>query len=428
MKTNVLIFGGGSYNALQVYFSLKDTVCYHPILASGVDNHSTFVSCDAVIDLPYDSDPRFIDALNRCIAERDIRFVIPTHDTGALRLMEHEDEINAVVVCSSLETTRICRYKSLTYEKLAGLDFVPRTYRMEDEQIEFPIFAKDDAGQGGRNAFRIADRAALDCLPVGISYVLCEYLPGEEITVDCFTDRHGELRFVQPRSRARLLNGISARAEIIPLTEEIQEMAEAISRRISFRGYWFMQCKKDLRGRYKLMEISTRFAGSFGITRNLDVNLPLMALADFSDMDVAFCPNPCKIVGDKAYIDRYRIDYAYDRVYIDFDDTLVFDRKRYNTEAMRFLYQCLNQEKRLVLITKHAYDLRQTAAALRFDLGLFDEIIEVPPEQMKYEYMDNTVPSIFIDNAFAERMQVKEKLGMPAFDISNIEALIDWSM
>ena len=107
-------------------------------------------------------------------------------------------------------------------------------------------------------------------------------------------------------------------------------------------------------------------------------------------------------------------------------DTLVFERKRYNTEAMRFLYQCLNQGKELILITKHAYDIRKTMKEIKFNIEIFDRVLEVPLDQPKYLYMDKEVPSIFIDNAFTERKGVKEHLGIPTFDVPNIECLIDW--
>lgn len=426
MKENVLIFGGGGYNALQVYFALKDTVRYYPILASSADNHSTFVSNDAIINLPYDSSPDFIDELNRYIVENNVKYIIPTHDTAALRLMENEKNIGAVVICSPLNTTRICRYKSLTYDILKEYDFVPKTYKKDSEELEFPLFAKDDVGQGGKNAIRVNDVNELQLLDENIHFVLCEYLPGNEITIDCFTDRNGQLRYVQPRTRSRLLNGISARSTTIHLTEEMEGIIKKISLKIKFRGYWFVQLKQDKFGRYKLMEVSTRFAGTFAVSKNLDVNLPLLALADFSGRDIEIYPNNYTITADKTYIDRYMIDYEYERVYIDFDDTIVFNREKYNVEAMRFLYQCLNQKKKLVLITKHAFNLKETANRIRLNLEIFDEIIEVSEADSKYLYMNNDVPSIFIDNSFAERKSVKKHLGMPTFDITNIEALIDW--
>lgn len=426
MKTNVMIFGGGGYAAVQTYFALKNSLRFHPIMAGSYDNHATYISNDAIIDLPFTYEENFIEKLNKCIDQNDIKFIIPSHDSGALSLVENQDRIHATVVCSCLETTRLCRFKSLTYKVLEGLDFVPQTYTYEN--AVFPLFAKDDEGQGGRNTHKISCHKELEKLKEdSIDYVFCEYLPGRELTIDCFTDRHGNLRFAQPRYRERLINGITARTSNVDLTDEMCHIVDSISKRIKFRGFWFIQCKEDAEGKLKLMEISTRFAGTFGLSRNLDVNLPLLALCDFSDMEIDVCPNICGISLDKSYIDRYKIDYPYQRVYLDFDDTLVFRRKKYNTEAIRFVYQCLNKGKKIILITKHAYDIHETMKKIRLSEDIFDEIIEVPIDEDKCDYMDNSIPSIFIDNAYAERKKVKAKLGMPTFDVSNIECLIDWA-
>lgn len=426
MKTNVMIFGGGGYNQIAVYFALKNSILFHPIMGCSYDNHSTFISNDAIIDLPYTNDPVFVDCLNRVLDEHSIKFIIPTHDSAAVTLMEEEKKLHAKVVCSPLETTRICRYKSLTYKALAGTDILPEIYTYETPK--FPLFAKDDVGQGGRNTHYVDNMEQLNILKNdSFEYVLCEYLPGEEITIDCFTDRHGKLRFVQPRSRTRLLNGISAHAEILAKTEEIQHIVDTITECMQFRGYWFVQCKKDLNNKYKLMEICTRFSGTFDLSKSLDVNLPLLALCDFSDMEINITPNLYKIQSDKTYIDRYKIDYPYERVYLDFDDTLVFKRKKYNTEAMRFVYQCINKGIKIVLITKHAYDIQETMEKIRLNKDIFDEIIEVPLDRKKYEYMDNRIPSIFIDNAYSERQDVKTHTSIPTFDVSNFNCLIDWA-
>lgn len=427
-KKNVLIFGGGGYNAQEVYFSLRDSVRYHPILASSNDNHSTFIDGEAITNLPYDNDPCYIDKLNETIGNKEIDFIIPTHDTNAMILMENKERINATIVCSPYETTKICRYKSLTYELFKDTNFIPKVYDYNDKNINYPVFVKEDAGQGGRNSVLINNSSELNRIADIKSYVICEYLPGQEITIDCFTDKNRKLRFYQPRVRERILNGISSRSCVIDTTEEIDSIVNEINKRVVFRGYWYIQLKKDSQGIYKLMEISTRFAGTFNLTKNLDVNLPLLALADFSGMDIEIIPNKQKVILDKSYIDRYKLEYEYKRVYIDFDDTLVFDRKKYNTDAMKFIYQCINKNIEVFLITKHAYDLKKTAKSIRLDLKLFDDVIEVPIEESKYKYIDRKVPSIFIDNAFDERQSVKQNIGIPTFDISNIECLIDWRM
>ncbi len=426
MKTNVMIFGGGDYPAIETYFALKHSIRFHPIMAGSYDNHSSYISNDAITDLPFIFEDNFITKLNECINEHDIEFIIPSHDSGALALIENQDKIHATVVCSCLETTKICRHKSKTYEVLSGFDFLPKIYSYDN--AEFPLFAKDDEGQGGRNAHKVNNQKELEKLRNdSVDYVLCEYLPGRELTIDCFTDRHGKLRFAQPRYRDRLMNGITARTTNVDLTDEMGEIVNSISNRIKFHGYWFVQCKEDAEGKLKLMEISTRFAGTYGLSRNLDVNFPLLALCDFSGMEIDICPNTYKISLDKTYIDRYKIDYPYKRVYLDFDDTLVFGREKYNTEAVRFVYQCLNKGISITLITKHAYDIRETMKKIRLSEDIFEKIIEVPIDENKCDYMDNNVPSIFIDNAYAERKKVKEKLKMPTFDVSNIECLIDWA-
>ena len=427
MAINVMIFGGGGYSAVQVYFSLKHSLRFHPIMAGSYDNHASYISNDAIIDLPFTNDPSFITRLNDCIEEHNIKFIIPTHDSAALTLAENQSVIQAVVVSSCSETAKICRHKSLTYKTLAGLGFVPNVYSY-DSIPAFPIFAKDDEGQGGRNACLISNQSELSKIKdTPINYVLCEYLPGKEVTIDCFTDRHGTLRFMQPRYRERIINGITARTSNAEITDEFRYIVNSIAERISFRGYWFVQCKQDIHGKYKLMEISTRFAGTFDLSKSLDVNLPLLALCDFSGMDIDITPNKYKISLDKTYIDRYKIDYHYKRVYIDFDDTLVFHREKYNTEAMRFIFQCLNKGIQLVLITKHEYNLDETMQKIKLSKDVFDEIIEVPLDRDKYEYMDNNIPSIFIDNAYTERKKVKEHLSMPTFDVSNFDCLIDWA-
>ena len=102
MKSNVMIFGGGGYNAVQVYFSLKNSVRFHPIMAGSYDNHATYISKDAIIDLPFTKDENFIEKLNECVQAHNIKFIIPTHDSAALTLMENQERIKATVVCSCL--------------------------------------------------------------------------------------------------------------------------------------------------------------------------------------------------------------------------------------------------------------------------------------------------------------------------------------
>ena len=116
----------------------------------------------------------------------------------------------------------------------------------------------------------------------------------------------------------------------------------------------------------------------------MDVNLPLLALCDRLDMDIEILPNRYVITSDKTYIDRYKIDYNYDRVYIDFDDTIAFNRDKINTLAMMYLYQAKNNEKEIMLITKHEFDIYETLSKLKIDHNLFNKIIVLKPSEYKH--------------------------------------------
>lgn len=429
MRKNVLVFSGGSYPAIQIYYCLQHSLLFNPIAASSYEDHSQFVFKDSYCNLPYIQEASFLKELVKLVTEKNIEFIIPTHDTIALYLMEHQKEIPATIVCSEYETTLLCRYKSKTYKQFECLSFVPQTYKSVQEVDNYPVFIKKDDDQGSRNAFRADDVSELTTLLSAHSdMVICEYLPGKEITIDCFTNKDGALLFSNARMRDRLMNGISARSYNIPLTDELQSIVLEINANVRFRGYWFVQLKQDNQGMYKLLEICTRFAGTFGLSKSLDVNLPLLALCDFSGLDVSVLPNDYHITSDKTYIDRYKLDIHYDIVYVDFDDTIVFERQKYNTFMMMFLYQCYNKNKKMILITKHKFCIKDTMMNIKFPINLFDEIIEVPAGSFKYEYMDTTKRGIFIDNAFVERKAVKEHLkNLYTFDVSNVDCLIDWS-
>ena len=118
MKKNVLVFSGGSYPAIQIYFCLKNSLRFNPIAASSYEDHSQFVFKEAICTLPYIQESHFLADLNKLIIEENISFIIPTHDSIALYLMEHEKQINAIIVCSSYETALKCRFKSKTYKCL----------------------------------------------------------------------------------------------------------------------------------------------------------------------------------------------------------------------------------------------------------------------------------------------------------------------
>jgi len=427
MKFNVMVFPCGAVNAIDINTALKDAMLVNLYGGSSVSDHGEYVFRNYIGNIPNILEEDFINEFNKVIDKNNIDFIIPTHDTVAMFLSKNQSIINAKIVTSEYRVNEICRYKKKTYDVFKDYDFNPKVYKDICEIDEYPIYLKPNVGSGGQACLRCDTKEELIYrLKKNNDLIICEYLPGEELSIDCFTDRHGKLIFVGPRSRVRTFNGISARSSNIELNEEIKIIADEINKKISLKGYWFFQVKRNKNGRYKLLEISTRMAGTACLNRNLDINFPLLSILDMAGYNIDIIPNKYNIELDRTLISRYSIDYDYEIVYIDLDDTLILENKNVNTILMMFLYQCKNKNIDLILITKHIHDVNETLEKYSIDKSLFKEIIKVVFEQEKYKYFNKTRKSIFIDNSFYERKIVKQKLGVPTFDVSNIECLIDW--
>lgn len=430
-KTNVLVFSGATYPAMQIIDCLKSCVRYHVIAAASYPNHSEYVCDDTVTNLPFINDPAFLQTFIKLLKKRNVSLVIPTDETIAMVLKEHDAEIPATIVCSPYETTKLCRYKDLMYEVINGEVYCPIIYKNISEVDSYPVFIKPISSQGSKGATLIKSAEELEKVDNLDTYVVSEYLPGEEFTIDCFTNKNRELVFCNPRIRTRLMNGITARGHNVPLTDEFKTVMEGLNSKVEFRGYWYAQLRRAENGQLKLLEICTRFAGSFAISKGKGINLPLLALSDFSDLAADVVCNDYEVECDKTYIDRYRLKLNYENVYVDYDDTITKNSGHgINPYVIAYLYQCKNKKKKIYLITRHKdtfnESLDESFSKLGISKDLFDEIIQLTWNQKKSDAIVKTDNSIFIDNSFAERKLVHDTLGIPVFDVCNVDSLFDW--
>ena len=420
---NVLIFPAGTEIAMEIRNALKDEKHIHLVGATSVPCHAEMVFED-LVDLPFVNDPDFIWKLNDIISQYDIDYIYPAHDDALLFLMKNQYQINAAVVAPGKSTVEICRSKKKTYEKLKGCYFIPKTYPDADAVDEYPVFIKPDIGQGSQGARRIDSREELDrALADGTDYVICEYLPGEETTVDCFTDCHGNLQFFSQRTRDRIRNGIAVRSHNLPWQPWIKSIAEILNDTLYFLGAWFFQIKLDSSGDWKLLEVAPRIAGTMGLTRNMGVNLPLLTLYAMEGQDVEIIKNDYDILVDRSFVSRYSPNTFYNKVYVDFDDTIIVKGKS-NLMVMAFLYQRKSMGNSIYLITRHNGNILDKMEQHHIPQSLFDGIIIVGDGALKSEYIWGD--SIFIDDSFAERKEVRENSKVDVFSVDMVESLIDW--
>jgi predicted ATP-grasp superfamily ATP-dependent carboligase len=421
-KINVLIFPCGKENALELYQSLRYNVNVKVFGASSVTDHGVLAYENYIGGVPFISSPDFIPAFNKVITDNSIDVLIPTHDTVSLFFAEHRQEFACRVLCPSVRDALICREKRRTYELFQDTDFVPRTF--ESEAVHsFPVFVKPNRGEGSKNSALCTTRNELDAhLNAGADLLVCEYLPGEELTVDCFTNFRQELLFVGPRLRNRVQMGISFNTSSVPLTDEIRGIAAVVNSRLSFSGLWYFQLKRDTSGKYKLLEVSCRASGTMALYRVAGVNFGLLSVYNALGREVAILKNDFEVTLDRCLKNRYVLGLQFETVYIDYDDTLVLD-DRVNDVAVQFLYQMVNKRKRLVLITRHHGDLLRHMELHKIAPNLFDEIHHISEDQRKSDFIKEP-NAIFIDNAYSERESVLLRSGVPVFDVDAIESLL----
>ena len=241
---------------------------------------------------------------------------------------------------------------------------MPHVFERPDEIAEFPVFAKPDRSQGSRGAVagRRRDRAG-----GGLGG---RFGPGHgaasrvaSYTVDCFSDRDRGVLFARARARERTRAGISMATRTEPTSELAERDAKAIGARLALHGAWFFQLREDRHGEPRLLEVAPRVAGTSALHRVLGVNFALLSVYEHLRIPVTVAPNDIDIRLDRALVNRYAHDLEYGHVYVDLDDTLLVG-DAVNTRLVALLYQCLNEGRRLVLITRHARDVSDDARAL----------------------------------------------------------------
>lgn len=402
---NVLVFPCGSEIGLEIHRALTGKKGITLIGLSSVDDHGRYVYENYIGGCPYVTDEEFIDHLKMVIAEHNIDVLYPANEIVLLKLKTHEHEL-CKVIGPTLETVEICNSKLETYIALKDVVKIPE--HRHDTPYQFPVFVKPIIGHSGIGCRLVTTDAEMSVIS-DYDNMFLEYLPGREYTIDCFADQYTE-----GRERARVIKGIAASTQIVK-DPRFQEMATAINGVLNFPGAWFFQVKEDIVGELTLLEVGARLAGSSSLSRLRGVNLPLLNLY----------PGPVRIKSQECITEisrsldvKARINYEFENVYIDLDDTLIVNGK-VNYKLLGLIYKFRNEGKRVYLLTRSTYD-DAMGKLLRACIpeSLFTFTIHVKQYERKKDYM---LPrSVLIDDSFAER----EDVDQPAFDTDIVESLL----
>lgn len=420
---NILVFPCGSEIGLEVFRSVRYSSHFNLIGGSSVDDHGKFVFSNYIGDIPFVDSPFFIKKIKEIVRDKKIDAIYPTMDSVIAVLKKHEKEIGCHIVSSDVETVEICLSKSKTYKALGGVVKTPKVFEQHKIDV-FPVFAKPDIGYGSRGVRLISSKRELEEYNKENSNVLyCEYLPGDEYTVDCFTDKNGKLMYYSPRERRRIQKGISVNTmEVSDNDGEFKKIVKKINDRIKFRGAWFVQLKRDENEVLTILEIAARFGGSSSLSRAKGVNFSLLSLYDAFGCETKIIPNNYVVELDRALNNKYKIDLFFDEVFVDFDDCIII-KEEINTNLISFIFQCISRNIKITLLTRHKNNIETSLKKYRI-LNIFDRIIHIRDTTPKSHYIDNE-NSILIDDSFAERQDVWKNKKIAVFSPDMVECLIN---
>jgi len=418
---NILVFPCGSEIGLEIYKSIKHNIHFNLIGASSTDDHGKFVYENYIGNLPFLTSQDFLIELKKIVIQNNIDAIYPTMDSVISFLKENEDKLGCLILSSPIQTTKTCLSKQKTYSLLKNKIPTPKIYNIEDKSIEYPVFLKPDIGYGSRGTYKANNLSEVEFYKnKDKDLIILEYLPGNEFTIDCFTNFKRELLFIGPRLRNRISNGISVNTSTINVKNKFEGLANTINENLVFSGSWFFQVKERLDGTLVIMEIASRLAGSSSVYRVKGVNFALLNIYNAFETEVNIIENNYEVELDRALENKYKLQIEYKYVYIDFDDTIIVNGK-INLEIVAFLYKCINNKKTIILLTKHKYNIYESLKKYKLE-SIFDEIIQLKYNEKKSNYILNS-EAIFIDDSFAERNEVFRKLQINVFSIDQIQAL-----
>lgn len=415
----VLVFPAGTEIGLEIHEALR--TCKEVILfgaSQPISNHAQFVY-ERYYELPSIHEPGWLPALNAICQRHQIEYIFPAYDDVIIALSDHLSQVSAVVLSPPKDVCHITRVKSLTYRKLGSVVRVPKTFSVATAR-EYPLLVKPDDGQGSTGITLVHDRAQLSLALASVKNpIICEYLPGEEYTVDCFSDRERGVLFAEARVRQRTRNGIAVHTRTVDLPEA-RHIARRIQSVLPLRGAWFFQLKRACDGELALLEVAPRIAGSMSAHRVQGVNFPLLTIFEHERLPLDIAPNPMPVEMSRSLSNRYKINFAFNSLYVDLDDTLVVDGK-VNLALVNLVFQCVNDSKPVILVTRHNGDLPNILKRHKLS-GLFERVVHLRAGEPKSACV--TEPdAVFVDDSFSERLEVARNCGIPTFDCSMIDLL-----
>jgi carbamoyl-phosphate synthase large subunit len=302
-SVRVLVTGAGGPAAVSVMKSLSADPSVS-LIAADMDPWAAglyLVPPEARTLVPAGLDPGFVEVtLARCL-EMGVDVLIPTCDAELRPLGRARDEFRQAgieLLLAPDPALEVCLDKLALAERCAGQVPVPRTECLDKvadpESWTYPVMVKPRTGSGSRGISLVRSSQDLARLDASPDYLVQEYLPGAEYSIDVLADVTGHVVASVPRVRERVDSGVSVAGRTLH-DSELEQFGAAVAAAAGLTYVANVQFRRDATGRPALLEVNPRFPGTMPLTVASGVDMPLMALdslrgrplpsrADFRDL------------------------------------------------------------------------------------------------------------------------------------------------
>jgi len=276
---NVLIPGAGGAAGINTIKSLRLSNFKGKII--GIDSASYsagFYLSDAHCVVPKASDARYRAVLLALVQKININVILPTSGFDIVPISKAQKKLEkkgVVVYMSDQPTIDVCTDKRKTYKKLRNIVPLPTTYQKPEDIASFPIFLKPAIGKGSVNSYVCSNQKSVLAYKTFFRkpFIMQEYLPGTEYTVDVLFDTNGAMITAVVRERIRTDSGISTVGKVVAYPEIVKKATRAC-KALKVKGPATVQFKKNTKGEPVFIEINPRLGGGTIISTLSGVNIP----------------------------------------------------------------------------------------------------------------------------------------------------------
>ena len=283
----VLVTGAGGAAAVTLIDALH---AQYRVVAADLDPLAVglyLVPAERRVLLPRGDDPGFADHLLRTAVEFGVDLVVPTVDVELLPVSRAVPDFSAHgigVLVESPQTLQVALDKWRLMQACDGLVRVPRTILLgpsttsqEIAGLGLPFVAKPRRGAGGRGVVVAHESGEITRLPRTDEYILQEYLPGEEFSIDVLARPDGHVVAAVPRRRDKVDSGIAVAGRTVR-DPQLEEFGREVGAAIGARGVVNVQARRAVDGTPALLEVNPRFPGTMTLTMAAGIDMPTLAV------------------------------------------------------------------------------------------------------------------------------------------------------